>query len=96
MFFNLNTMVSMRDATRRFRVHDYVIETWMEEGVFPECTWFNRRRYWNSDDINALIAGCPVNLVPEAASSIKRFSRRPVALYLVASAIVLLATVITR
>ena len=96
MFFHPFSMVSMRDMTTRFRVRDYVIETWMEEGVFPECTWFNRRRYWNSDDINALIAGCPVNFAPEVASSIKRFSRRPVALYLVSSTVALLATIITR
>ena len=53
-------MVSFTYITRRFRVHDYVIETWMEEGLIPQCVWRNGRRYWSSDEINALIAGCPV------------------------------------
>ena len=88
-------MISMREVTRRFRVHDYVVQTWMEEGLFPECTWFNRRRYWNSDDINDLIAGCPVAFNTEAASSIQRFSRRPVVLDMVSRTIALVATIAT-
>ena len=66
-------MVSFTYITRRFRVHDYVIETWMEEGLIPQCVWRNGRRYWNSDDINALIAGCPVTFPQQAASSIRKF-----------------------
>ena len=38
-------MVSFTYITRRFRVHDYVIETWMEEGLIPQCVWRNGRRY---------------------------------------------------
>ena len=89
-------MISMREVTRRFRVHDYVVQTWIEEGLFPECTWFNRRRYWNSDDINTLIAGCPVNFAPVAASSIQRFYRHPYVLNLISGTIAFVATMITR
>ena len=88
-------MVSFTELTRRFRVRDYVIATWMEEGLIPQCVWRNRRRYWSSDDINALIAGCPVTFPQEAASSIKKFSRRPAALDLLSSMVAFIGTLVT-
>jgi hypothetical protein len=96
MLFLANSMVSSKDMTRRFRVHDFVIETWMFEGLIPQCVWRNGRRYWSSDEINALIAGCPVTLPVQASSSIKKFQRRPAALNVVSSVIALFATLVTR
>lgn len=89
-------MLSITDITRRFRVRDFVIETWMLEGLIPQCVWRNGHRYWSSDEINALIAGCPVIFRREAASSIKKFSRRPVALNVVSSVFSLVATLLGR
>lgn len=89
-------MVSITDITRRFRVRDFVIETWMLEGLIPQCVWRNGHRYWSSNDINALIAGCPVTLPQEAASSIKKFTRRPAGLGIVSNAVALLITLVTR
>lgn len=89
-------MVSITDITRRFRVRDFVIETWMLEGVIPQCTWHNGRRYWSSDDINALIAGCPVTFPQQAASSIQRFTRRSTALNLVSGFVAFVLTLTTR
>lgn len=88
-------MVSITDVTRRFRIHDYVVETWMEEGILPGCVWRNGRRYWSSDDINALIAGCPIAF-PKAKSSIKKFSRRPGVANFLSGAVAFLATLVTR
>jgi len=96
MYFASNSMVSSKDITRRFRIHNYILETWMEEGLIPQCVWHNRRRYWSSDDFNALIAGCPVTFSQEAASSIKSFSRRPVVLDYVSAAVALVVTLASR
>ena len=96
MFFPSNSMVSITDITRRFRVHDFVIDTWMMEGLIPECVWRNGRRYWSSDDINALIAGCPIAAPMEAASSIKRFTRRSAALNLVSNLVAFFVTISSR
>lgn len=52
----------MTDMTTRFRVHNYIIDTWMEEGTIPTCAWHNGRRFWNSDDINQLIKGDMIRL----------------------------------
>ena len=89
-------MVSITDITRRFRVRDFVIDAWMFEGLLPQCVWRNGHRFWSSDDINALIAGCPVTLPQEAASSIKKFTRRPAGLGIVSNAVALLITLVTR
>lgn len=89
-------MVSFTKITRRFRVHDYIIETWMEEGLIPQCVWRNGRRYWSSDDINALIAGCPVTFPQQAASSIRKFSRRPAVLDYLSGVVALVVTLVTR
>ena len=89
-------MISITGITRRFRVRDYVIETWMLDGLIPQCIWRNGRRYWSSDEINALIAGCPVTFPQEAASSIKKFSRRHTALNAVSSVIALVITLVGR
>jgi hypothetical protein len=96
MFFLANSMVSSRDMTCRFRVRIHTIETWMDEGLIPQCVWRNGHRYWSSDEINALIAGCPVTLPVQASSSIKKFQRRPAALNVVSSVIALFATLVTR
>jgi len=96
MFFLSNSMVSFTDITRRFRVRDFVIDTWMEEGLIPQCVWCNGHRFWSSNDINALIAGCPVTFSHQAASSIKKFSRRPAALNFVSGFLALVATLVTR
>jgi len=89
-------MVSITDITRRFRVCDFVIETWMFEGLIPQCVWRNGHRYWCSDEINALIAGCPVTFHQEAASSIKKFSRRPVLLNILSTMVAFVGTLVTR
>ena len=89
-------MVSITGITRRFRVRDFVIETWMLEGLIPQCIWRNGRRYWSSDALNDLIAGCPIAAPMEAASSIKKFSRRPAALNVVSSVFALVVTLLGR
>jgi len=96
MFFLANSMVSSRDMTCRFRVRIHTIETWMDEGLIPQCVWRNGHRYWSSDEINALIAGCTVTLPVQASSSIKKFQRRPAALNVVSSVIALFATLVSR
>jgi hypothetical protein len=96
MYFSRNSQVSITAITRRFRVRDFVIETWMLEGLIPQCVWRNGRRYWNSDEINALIAGCPFSVPVEAASSIKKFSRRPTAQSVVSSVVALIITLVSR
>jgi len=96
MFFPSNSMVSFTDMTRRFRVRDFVIDTWMQEELIPQCAWRNGHRYWSRNDINALIAGCPVTFSQEAASSIKKFSRRPAFLNFVSVFIALVVTLVTR
>jgi hypothetical protein len=53
MLFKPNTMLSITDTTRSFRVRDTVLETWMMEGTIPECVWRNGRRYWSSDEFNS-------------------------------------------
>lgn len=89
-------MVSSRDMTRRFRVRIHAIETWIEEGLIPECVWRNGYRYWSSDEINKLITGCPVILPVKEESSISKFTRRTVALEFISSAIALIITLTTR
>jgi hypothetical protein len=96
MHFLANSMVSSKDMTRRFRVRIHAIERWMEEGLIPQCVWRNGYRYWSSDDINALITGCPVALPVQAASSIEKFTRRPAALDFISNAVALIITVATR
>ena len=86
----------MHDMTIRFRVRDFVIDAWVLEGVIPQCVWRNGHRYWSSNDINALIAGCPITLPQKAASSIRGFMRRPAALNVVSSVIALIATLVSR
>jgi len=53
MLLKPNSMLSITDTTRAFRVRDTVLETWMMEGTIPECVWRNGRRYWSSDKFNA-------------------------------------------
>jgi len=89
-------MLSITDITRRFRVHDYVIDTWMQEGLIPQCVWSKGHRYWSSNEINALIAGCSIELPAEASSSIKRFSRRTAVLNVFSGVIAFVATHLTR
>ena len=64
MFFPANSMVSITEITRRFRVNTDEIEKWMREGILPKCTWFNGNRYWSSNELNDLIAGCTFALKP--------------------------------
>ena len=89
-------MVSITDITRRFRVRDFVIETWMLDGLIPQCVWRNGHRYWSSDEINALIAGCPIAAPMEAASSIKKFLRRPIAVNVFSNIAALVITLVGR
>ena len=89
-------MLSFTDITRRFRVHDYVVDTWMLEGVIPRCAWRNGHRYWSSDEINTLIAGCPITIIVEAESSIKKFSRRSTAPNILSSVVALAITLFSR
>ena len=89
-------MISITTITREYRIFERDIDTWVDEGWFPKYEWHNGRRYWDSDVINAFVAGCPVNFAPTAASSIQRFFRRHFALNLVSSTIAFVATMITR
>lgn len=95
-YFDADQWISMKAMACRFRVRDNVIEAWMFEGLIPQCTWRKGRRYWNSDEINALIAGCPVTFPVNATSSIKRFSRRSIAMNLLASMITFVAPLLGR
>lgn len=88
-------MISTADITRRFRVRDSVIKSWIREGVIPRGIWSNGRRYWSSNDINALIAGCPVTLSHEAKSTIKEFTCRPYALNYPLSKIAVAVTILS-
>ena len=60
MNFAPNTLVSLTELTRRFRVLDTDLETWRKEGILPEPLWINGRRYWQSDQLNKLIRGCAI------------------------------------
>jgi hypothetical protein len=72
MFFQSNSVVSIADIMRRFRIHDYVVDTWMLEVVIPRCVLRNGHRYWSGNELNALIGGCLVTFSQEAASSTKK------------------------
>ena len=89
-------MISTADIARRFRVRDSIIKSWIREGVIPQGIWSNGRRYWSSNDINALIAGCPVTLPHEAKSTIKEFTCRPYALSYASNNIAIVVTLVTR
>ena len=89
-------MVSITDITRRFRVRDFVIETWMLDGLIPQCVWRNGHRYWSSNDINTLIKGCPVTVPQDAASSNQKFSRRSTVTTLIAGIVAFVATLMSR
>ena len=60
MNFAPNTLVSLTELTRRFRVLDTDLDTWCKEGILPEPLWINSRRYWQSDQLNQLIRGCAI------------------------------------
>jgi hypothetical protein len=60
MNFAPNTLVSLTELTRRFRVLDTDLDTWRKEGILPEPLWINGRRYWKSDQLNQLIRGCVI------------------------------------
>jgi hypothetical protein len=60
MYFPPNQQIAITDITRRFRVRDAHLDTWVREGVLPEPFWIKGRRYWDSNQINNLIAGFPV------------------------------------
>jgi len=68
----------------------------MIEGLIPQCVWHNGRRYWNADDINALIVGCPTTNSLDASSVIKKFSRRPAVLDLVFGVFAFVVIFVTR
>ena len=62
--------------TKRFRVLDTHLETWVKEGVIPAPIWMNGRKHWDSNQINELITGCLVNPNPVLASNKRvHFSR---------------------
>jgi hypothetical protein len=96
MFFKSNSMVSITDMTRRFRVLDFVIDTWILEGLIPEPISLKGNRYWKSDEINSLIAGCPVTFPLEAASSIRKFSRQKSVTRILQDLIGYVANLVTR
>lgn len=76
MYFASNCYIPIGQMTKRFRVVDTHLESWVEEGVLPAPVWMNGRRQWESNQINQLIAGCLVNLNPELTSNKRvRFSR---------------------
>ena len=76
MYFSANCYVPSNLMTKRFRVLDTHLETWVKEGVLPAPVWMNGRRHWESNQINQLIAGCLVNPNPVLASNKRvRFSR---------------------
>ena len=60
MNFAPNTLISLTELTRRFRVLDTDLDTWCKEGILPEPLWINGRRYWQSDQLNKLIRGCAI------------------------------------
>lgn len=61
MDFTPNTLVSLTELTRRFRVLGTDLDTWCKEGTLPEPLWINGRRYWQSDQLNQLIRGCVIS-----------------------------------
>jgi hypothetical protein len=76
MYFSANCYVPSNLMTKRFRVLDTHLETWVKEGVLPAPVWMNGRRHWESNQINQLIAGCLVNSNPVLGSNKRvRFSR---------------------
>ena len=68
MHFAPNTLISITELTRRFRVLDTDLDTWCKEGILPEPHWIKGRRYWQSDQINLLINGCVINTNPSQST----------------------------
>jgi len=62
MHFPPNTLVTITELTRRFRVLDTDLETWCREGVLPAPIWAGGRRHWYSNQINQLINGCNIHI----------------------------------
>jgi|LauGreDrversion4_2_1035121.scaffolds.fasta_scaffold13197_3 hypothetical protein len=62
MYFPGICMVSVTAMNTYFRVHNYIIKTWFEEGITTTCVWRNGRRFWSGDDINKLIEGGMIRL----------------------------------
>ncbi len=67
MHFAPNTLVSLTELTRYLRVRDIVLDSWCKEGILPEPLWVKGRRYWQSDELNALFLGCVIK--PISANS---------------------------
>jgi hypothetical protein len=61
MLFNPDSMLSITQITRAFRIYDYELEAWIKEGRFPAYEWRNGRRYWDSNKVNAFALGCNVH-----------------------------------
>ena len=53
-------MVSMTKVTRAYRIHDYQIDAWIQEGWFPAYQWCNGRRYWDSNTFNNFVMGSTI------------------------------------
>lgn len=62
MHFVPDTLVTVTDLTRRFRVVDADLETWCREGILPAPIWLKGRRNWDSNQINRLINGCHIDV----------------------------------
>ena len=60
MLFNPDSMLSITQITRAFRIYDYELEAWIKEGRFPAYEWRNGRRYWDSNKVNAFALACTI------------------------------------
>ena len=71
MYFECDTLLTITDVTRRFRVNTFVVDTWVMEGLFPEFSCINGTRYWDSNEVNKLIPGSPVHFPKQQTISEK-------------------------
>lgn len=68
VFFPPNSMISITDITRGYKIFDRDIDTWMSEGWFPRCVWINGRRYWESNSLNEFLSGSEVDLPRDSSN----------------------------
>ncbi len=57
MIFPSNSMISIQEITRGYRILERDIEVWVSEGWFPEYTWHKGKRVWDGNKFNEFAAG---------------------------------------
>ena len=93
MIFPPNSMISIQEITRGYRVLERNIDAWISEGWFPEYTWYKGKRVWDSNKFNEFAAGSMVP--PYKLNSLKKedTSNNLLLVFTAASAALILATI---